>query len=133
MALRDLDHRIGILIAKYDEVARGMARARHQDAVRAQEKARFGDFLGWLATKQVASSKSFIALAVVLFLASIPFAMKLGLNYPQGPLEMATLMGLDDTLTVMENLQASTGDDRYRPSQWLRRRALLDLPVDAAD
>lgn len=65
--------------------------------------------------------------------AEIDLAMKLGLNYPQGPLEMATLMGLDDTLSVMENLQAITGDDRYRPSQWLRRRALLDLPVDTAD
>ncbi len=65
--------------------------------------------------------------------AEIDLAMKLGLNYPQGPLEMAELMGLDDTLSVMENLQAITGDDRYRPSQWLRRRALLDLEIDTAD
>ncbi|MEM8648395.1 MAG: 3-hydroxyacyl-CoA dehydrogenase family protein, partial [Pseudomonadota bacterium] len=65
--------------------------------------------------------------------AEIDLAMKLGLNYPQGPLEMAALMGLDDTLTVMENLHAITGDDRYRPSQWLRRRALLDLPIDTPD
>ena len=65
--------------------------------------------------------------------AEIDLAMKLGLNYPQGPLEMAELMGLDDTLTIMENLQSITGDDRYRPSQWLRRRALLDLPADTPD
>ena len=53
--------------------------------------------------------------------------MKLGLNYPQGPLELADLMGLETVLTILSNLQAITGDDRYRPSQWLRRRALLGL------
>ncbi|MCP5084879.1 MAG: 3-hydroxyacyl-CoA dehydrogenase [Alphaproteobacteria bacterium] len=63
----------------------------------------------------------------------IDLAMKLGLNYPQGPLELAEEMGLDDTLTIMETLQSITGDDRYRPSQWLRRRALLGLPIDTAD
>ncbi len=65
--------------------------------------------------------------------AEINLAMKLGLNYPQGPLELAELMGLDDTLTVMETLQSITGDDRYRPSQWLRRRALLGVAIDTAD
>lgn len=65
--------------------------------------------------------------------AEIDLAMKLGLNYPAGPLEMADQMGLDDTLTVLQNLQSITGDDRYRPSQWLRRRALLDLPIDTPD
>ncbi|NNF77823.1 MAG: 3-hydroxybutyryl-CoA dehydrogenase, partial [Rhizobiales bacterium] len=65
--------------------------------------------------------------------AEIDLAMKLGLNYPSGPLELAEQMGLDDTLTIMENLQQVTGDDRYRPSQWLRRRALLGLPIDTAD
>lgn len=62
--------------------------------------------------------------------AEIDMAMKLGLNYPQGPLEMAELLRCDDTLTILENIQAITGDDRYRPSQWLRRRALLNLPID---
>ena len=62
--------------------------------------------------------------------AEIDMAMKLGLNYPQGPLEMAELMGCDETLAALEHIQAITGDDRYRPSQWLRRRALLGLPID---
>ena len=61
----------------------------------------------------------------------IDLALKLGLNYPQGPLEMAADLGLATTLAVMERLQAITGDDRYRPAGWLRRRALLDLPIDA--
>ncbi len=60
-------------------------------------------------------------------------AMRLGLNYPQGPLELADAMGPDIVLAILTNLQAITGDDRYRPSQWLRRRALLGLTATAPD
>lgn len=61
--------------------------------------------------------------------ADIDRAMKLGLNYPLGPLEMAEDLGLDETLTVLERLQAITGDDRYRPTLWLKRRARLGLDI----
>jgi 3-hydroxybutyryl-CoA dehydrogenase len=30
-------------------------------------------------------------------------------------------------------MQALTGDDRYRPSPWLRRRAALGLPAATPD
>jgi 3-hydroxybutyryl-CoA dehydrogenase len=30
-------------------------------------------------------------------------------------------------------LQAITGSDRYRPSLWLRRRAMLNLPIHEPD
>jgi 3-hydroxybutyryl-CoA dehydrogenase len=63
----------------------------------------------------------------------IDLAMKLGLNYPLGPFEIAQTMGAKETLRIMEQLQAVTGDDRYRSSLWLRRRALLDLPLDTPD
>lgn len=65
--------------------------------------------------------------------AEIDLAMKLGLNYPLGPLELAEHMGLETTFSILENLQMITGEDRYRPSQWLRRRALLGLAVDVVD
>ena len=60
-------------------------------------------------------------------------AMRLGLNYPQGPLELADAMGPDNVLKILSNLQAITGDDRYRPSQWLRRRALLGVSAMTPD
>ncbi|TNE33581.1 MAG: 3-hydroxyacyl-CoA dehydrogenase [Alphaproteobacteria bacterium] len=59
--------------------------------------------------------------------------MKLGLNYPLGSVEMAENMGSRNCFKILEQLQAITGEDRYRPSQWLRRRALLDLPIHTRD
>jgi 3-hydroxybutyryl-CoA dehydrogenase len=65
--------------------------------------------------------------------AEIDIAMRLGLNYPSGPLELAEQLGLATVLIVLQNLQAITGEDRYRPSLWLRRRALLGLPIHTPD
>ncbi|MDX1686679.1 MAG: 3-hydroxyacyl-CoA dehydrogenase family protein [Candidatus Promineifilaceae bacterium] len=48
-------------------------------------------------------------------------AMKLGTNYPYGPLEWADLIGLDTVLGVVDGLFREWGDDRYRPSPLLRR------------
>jgi 3-hydroxybutyryl-CoA dehydrogenase len=59
--------------------------------------------------------------------------MKLGLNYPLGSVELAEHMGTQNTLAILEEIQAITGEERYRPSQWLRRRALLDLPIHTPD
>ncbi len=48
-------------------------------------------------------------------------AMRLGTNYPYGPLAWGDLMGLDAVLGVMTGLFNEWGDDRYRPSPMLRR------------
>jgi len=61
--------------------------------------------------------------------ADIDTAMKLGLNYPLGPLEIAEDMGVERTHRIISAIHEATQDPRYRPSLWLRRRALLGLGV----
>ena len=65
--------------------------------------------------------------------ADIDLAMKLAQNYPKGPLEWAAWLGEAKTFAIIGQLHAITGSDRYRPSLWLRRRAMLGLPVHQAD
>jgi 3-hydroxybutyryl-CoA dehydrogenase len=65
--------------------------------------------------------------------ADIDLAMKLAQNYPLGPLEWADRLGPATVHAVLRKLQDITGSDRYRPSLWLRRRALLDLPIHQVD
>jgi 3-hydroxybutyryl-CoA dehydrogenase len=54
--------------------------------------------------------------------ADVDLAMRAGVNYPQGPLAWADAIGLGHILTVLDNLQAGYGEERYRPSLLLRRR-----------
>ena len=56
-------------------------------------------------------------------------AVVLGLNYPSGPLTFGETLGAKNVLRILEGLYASYGDPRYRPSPWLRRRALLGLSL----
>ena len=51
----------------------------------------------------------------------IDTGLKLGLNHPMGPLELADLVGLDTVLAIMETLHSGLGDDKYRPCPLLRR------------
>jgi 3-hydroxybutyryl-CoA dehydrogenase len=54
----------------------------------------------------------------------IDVAMRLGVNYPSGPLRWADQIGLDEVLAVLEGLQHETGEDRYRPAPLLKKMVL---------
>ncbi|MBI1861617.1 MAG: 3-hydroxybutyryl-CoA dehydrogenase [Deltaproteobacteria bacterium] len=48
-------------------------------------------------------------------------AMKLGCNFPMGPLELADFVGIDVCLFVCEILHRDLGDSKYRPSPLMRK------------
>ena len=61
--------------------------------------------------------------------ADIDRAVTLGLGYRQGPLAMGDALGGKRALQLLEGLLAFSGDPRYRPSPWLRRRAMLGVSL----
>ena len=63
----------------------------------------------------------------------IDTAVKLGLNYPKGPLEFGDALGADTILQILRGLYDFYGDPRYRPSPWLIRRATLGVSLLTAE
>jgi 3-hydroxybutyryl-CoA dehydrogenase len=61
--------------------------------------------------------------------ADIDKAVKLGLGYPHGPISWGDVLGAKRILLILERILANTGDQRYRPSPWLKRRAQLNLSL----
>ncbi|MCV2514387.1 3-hydroxyacyl-CoA dehydrogenase PaaC, partial [Leclercia pneumoniae] len=61
----------------------------------------------------------------------IDTAMRLGVNYPRGPLAWGEQLGWQRVLILLENLQRHYGEERYRPSSLLRQRALLESSYES--
>jgi 3-hydroxybutyryl-CoA dehydrogenase len=59
----------------------------------------------------------------------IDLGVKLGLAYPDGPLALGDKIGPQRVLTILERLHAFYADPRYRPSPWLKRRAMLGVSL----
>jgi len=52
---------------------------------------------------------------------AVDAVMKMGMNHPMGPLELADLIGLDICLAILEVLYTGFGDSKYRPCPLLRK------------
>ncbi len=86
--------------------------------------ARFADVPGLAVMRTVAMLANEAADAVnqgVCSAAAADAAMKLGVNYPQGPLAWADALGAATVHTVLTHLGQSYGEDRYRISPLLQQ------------
>ncbi|WP_180060846.1 MULTISPECIES: 3-hydroxyacyl-CoA dehydrogenase [unclassified Acinetobacter] len=61
--------------------------------------------------------------------SDIDKAVRLGLGYPYGPISWGNILGPDRILLILDRIYAITGDQRYRPSPWLQRRAKLQVDL----
>jgi len=61
----------------------------------------------------------------------IDTAMRLGVNYPNGPIAWGERLGWQRVLALLENLQRHYGEERYRPCSLLRQRALLESSYES--
>ena len=117
--------------SKVIEVAPGLltseaARQALINLVKALEKEPVvvGDSAGLVGPRIVALIANEASQALMEGIASaadIDAAVKLGANYPHGPLEWGDLIGLDTVYAVIRGLQEEHGEDRYRPSPLLRK------------
>ncbi len=85
------------------------------------------DAPGLVLMRIVAQLANVAADAVLLGVAepdAVDTAMKLGTNYPLGPVEWANRIGSPPIVRVLDELRSFYGEDRYRVSALLRRTAL---------
>ncbi len=93
-----------------------------------------GDSPGFIVQRVLATivnTATSIVQRGIASVADIDDAVTLGLGYPHGPLAWGDRIGPARVLGILEAMQARTGDPRYRPSLWLRRRAELGLALRA--
>jgi 3-hydroxybutyryl-CoA dehydrogenase len=88
---------------------------------------RLDDVAGLIVLRTVCMLANEAADAVLQGVASaddVDAAMLNGTNYPAGPLAWAQSLGFARTAAVLGHLRDHYGEERYRLSPWLRRRAV---------
>ncbi len=59
----------------------------------------------------------------------IDTAMRLGFNWPRGPLAWGDEIGAERVLSALDRVRSQTGEERYRAAPLLRRRAAEGRPL----
>lgn len=91
-----------------------------------------GDSVGFVAQRTLAMVVNLacdIAQQRIASVEDIDQAVQLGLGYPKGPLAWGDTLGPRRILTILQRMSELTHDPRYRPSPWLRRRAMLGISL----
>jgi len=88
------------------------------------ETERVGDFSGLILRRvlfMIINEAAYALWEGIATREDIDLAMKLGTNYPMGPLEWADAIGLDRVYNGLKGLHEEYGDDRYRPCPLIRK------------
>ncbi|MFJ7934281.1 3-hydroxybutyryl-CoA dehydrogenase [Sporosarcina sp. NPDC096371] len=118
-------------VMKLVEIIRGLATA--DDVYKAVEDmtvklsktpVEVNDFPGFVANRilmPMINEAIYTLYEGVASIEAIDDVMKLGMNHPMGPLQLADFIGLDTCLYIMETLHEGFGDSKYRPCPLLRK------------
>lgn len=118
-------------VMKLVEIIRGLATADEvYSAVEGMTKklskvpVEVNDFPGFVANRilmPMINEAIYTHYEGVASIEAIDDVMKLGMNHPMGPLQLADFIGLDTCLYIMETLHEGFGDSKYRPCPLLRK------------
>ncbi len=100
-----------------------------------RESAVVSDGAGLVAPRVVSLIINEAAYALMEGVASaedIDAGVRLGANYPHGPLEWADAIGIDLVYAIIKAMQDEFGEDRYRPAPLLRKMVLAGWTGRAA-
>jgi 3-hydroxybutyryl-CoA dehydrogenase len=118
-------------VMKLVEVIRGLATSdeTYQTVLEVSKKlgkksVEVNDFPGFISNRILMPMINEAIYAVYEGVANaeaIDDVMKLGMNHPMGPLELADFIGLDTCLSIMETLYEGFADSKYRPCPLLKK------------
>lgn len=120
-----------VTVMKLVEVVRGLDTSDTTYNLVMEEARRLGkepvavrDFPGFVSNRvllPMINEAIFALYEGVASVEDIDTVMRLGMNHPMGPLQLADLIGLDVCLHILEVLQEGFGDPKYRPCPLLRQ------------